>query len=264
MPKPLAVAMDVDGTLAGADHVLSARTRAVVSQLASRGVTAIIVTGRTERSALALARSLGLTAPVIASNGAIVTDPSSAERLKVQAMLPAEALGAVIGAEELGCQPILWTVDHPCGEAESPYTRLLETLLDEPVTLRSLREVIASEPVIKAMIGGSPEQLDAVGPALEAAIPGVERSMPEFYEAAPAGASKKEALDWVLARLGIRHGDCVGIGDGGNDVAWMSSMGRAVAPANARPALLAIADEVIGHHDADGVADYLDRTILLN
>lgn len=262
MPRPAAVAMDVDGTLAGADHVVSRRTAEVVSRLGSHGVTAIIVTGRTERSALALARSLGLTAPVIACNGAMTTDPVSGRRLQVCAIGRAAAEVARASAEAHGCEPVFFTVDHPCAGRESVHTRLLSTLLGEPVAIGPLAEVIDHETVVKLMIAGEPDLLDAVGGALEAANVGLERSMPMFYEAAPPGASKREALAQVLGRLGIPPQDCVGIGDGGNDVAWMSSVGRAVAVSNARPAVLAIADEVIGHHADDGVAAYLERAFL--
>lgn len=262
MPLSTAVAMDVDGTLAGADHVVSRRTGDAVRQLASHGVTAIIVTGRTERSALALARSLGLTAPVIACNGAVITDPVSGERLKVHAFDRADAHLARRTAESYGCQPLLFTVDRPCAGYESSHTRFLSELLDEPVSIRPLEEAIACETVVKLMIAGEPDLLDAVGGELEVAIPGLERSMPQFYETAPAGATKKEALSVVLARLGIPLEDCVGIGDGGNDVGWLSSVGRAVAVQNARPAVLAIADEVIGHHAEEGVAAFLESSLL--
>lgn len=262
MPRRTAVAMDVDGTLAGADHLVSRRTAEVVRRLGSHGVTAIIVTGRTERSALALARSLGLTAPVIACNGAVITDPVSGERLQVHALSREVAELALTSAEAQGCQPVFFTVEHPCAGEESSFTHLMSRMLGEPVVIGPLADVIEREPVVKLMIAGEPEQLDAVGEALEAANPGLERSMPQFYEAAPPGASKKEALAQVLGKLGIDPQDCVGLGDGGNDVAWMSSVGRAVAVSNARPAVLAIADEVIGHHAADGVAEYLERTFL--
>lgn len=262
MPLSAAVAMDVDGTLAGADHVVSRRTGDAVRQLASHGVTAIIVTGRTERSARALAMSLGLTAPIIACNGAVITDPVSGERLQVHAIGRADAERARSTAGAHGCQPLFFTVDRPCAGYESSHTRLLSRLLDEPVAIGSLEEVIARETIVKVMIAGDPMLLDTVGGALEATIPGLERSMPQFYEAAPPGASKREALGHVLARLGIAPEDCVGIGDGGNDVGWLSSVGRAVAVQNARPAVLAIADEVIGHHADDGVAVYLESTFL--
>jgi len=138
-PLPAAVAMDVDGTLAGADHLISSRTGEAVRQLASHGVTAIIVTGRTERSARALATAMGLTAPIVACNGAVITHPVSGERLQVHAVERADAERARRTADSYGLQPLFFTVDRPWADYESSHTRLLSRLLDEPVAIGSGR-----------------------------------------------------------------------------------------------------------------------------
>lgn len=262
MSRPVTVAMDVDGTLAGADHRVSRRTSEIVRRLGRHGVTSIIVTGRTERSALQLARSLGLTAPVIAANGAVICDPLTGERLQVERFEPDLAARACALAEAHGCQPVFFTLDHPCAEQRTEYTDLLAMLLGEPVELMPLEQVIDQETIVKVMVAGAPEVLNEVEGALRAEIPGLERSLPQFCEAAPAGASKKEALAWVLTRLGVEPADCIGIGDADNDLAWLSSVGWAVAVANARPAVKEIADELIGRHDDDGVAEFLERRFL--
>jgi len=81
--------------------------------------------------------------------------------------------------------------------------------------------------------------------------------MSTFFEAAPAGASKAEALHRVLARLRVEPHACLGVGDGDNDVTWLSLVGEPVAVANARPAVKRVATTHIGHHDEDAVAAFL-------
>lgn len=122
--------------------------------------------------------------------------------------------------------------------------------------------MIAAEPVVKVMLGGDPALLDALGSVIEARVPGMVRSMRQLYEVAPVGATKSEALVFVLQTLGIAPEAAWGFGDSGNDVGWMSLLGRAIAPANAFPGVLELADVVIGHHAEDGVAQYLVETIL--
>ncbi|MFV0406230.1 MAG: HAD family hydrolase [Propioniciclava sp.] len=260
--RPLAVATDVDGTLAGADHQVSRRTQEVVRRLGVRGIPVLLVTGRTELATLRLARLMALTAPVISCNGAVVTDPVTEDRLQVQPMAAAAARAACATAERSGLNPVLFTLDGLWAAHRSAETEVLATLLAEPVRVGPLAPVIASSTVVKLMIGGDPSALDDASPDLRRAIPGLERSMPQFLEAAPTGASKRESLSWVLDRLGIPLRSCVGFGDGGNDVQWLASVGRPVAMANARPAVLAVADEVIGHHAQEAVADYLERMFL--
>jgi Cof subfamily protein (haloacid dehalogenase superfamily) len=259
---PALLASDIDGTLDGSNHKLSDRTIQVLRQLGPRGVALVLVTGRSERSTLRTARSLGLTAPIICCNGAVVTDPITRQRLRVNRMTVAEAQGAVDVARELGADPLVWTVDAWYAERESQASRLLTVLLNEGPVYRTLDEVVAAEPVVKIMVGGDPGLLDARSAAIAASLPGMERSMHEYFEAAPPGASKQEAMAFVLELLGVAPDDAWGFGDGGNDVGWLSGLGRAIVPANARPAVLAIADEVIGHHADDAVADYVERMVL--
>lgn len=101
--RPALVALDVDGTITDADHALSERTLAILSRLRTAGVACVIVTGRAERSAVGIARSVGFTAPVISCNGALVTDPVTSERLWLRHMDPLVALRAVRTARECRC-----------------------------------------------------------------------------------------------------------------------------------------------------------------
>lgn len=257
-----AVVMDVDGTLAGADHLVNERTRRAVARLEEAGLTGIIVTGRTERAAVTLALSCGLAAPVISAGGAVTTDPSSLERLHIARWSPSKVWHVVEVARSWGCQPMLWTIEHSYAEAESPFTELLCRLVGERVRITPFRELVAHQEVIKIVVSGKPELLDEVGRHLEKAVPELKRSTREFYDAPPPGSSKGEALDKVLARLGIQHEQCVGIGDGDTDIEWMARLGHPIAMANASSGVRAISAEVIGDHDEDGVARYLEESLL--
>jgi Cof subfamily protein (haloacid dehalogenase superfamily) len=260
--RPALVALDVDGTITDADHALSELTLAVLSRLRTAGVTGVIVTGRAERSAVEIARSVGFTAPVVSCNGALVTDPVTSERLWLRHMDPVVALRAVRTARKLRCDATVWTADAWYVEAPSSTSELLAVLLGEQPRLRPLEAVIAGEEVVKVMLGGDPALLDALGSVIEARVPGMVRSMRQLYEVAPVGATKREALVFVLQTLAIAPEAAWGFGDSGNDVGWMSLLGRAIAPANAFPGVLELADVVIGHHAEDGVAQYLVETIL--
>lgn len=254
--------MDVDGTIVGADHDLSRYTIATMRQLGAHGVSGVIVTGRAERVALAIARELHFTAPVASCNGAVVTDPVSGARLRVRQMDPVLAIHAVEVARSLGCSPTIWTPDAWFADDESPTTQLLSHLLAEPPQVQPLAEVIAVAPVVKVMIGGDPDLLDRVGGTLQAEVPGLSRSMPQFCEVGPADATKKEAIAFVLDTLEVAPELAWGFGDSDNDVGWLSLVGRAIAPSNARPGVQAVVHEVIGHHADDSVAAYVEEHIL--
>ncbi|HYF78374.1 MAG TPA: HAD family hydrolase, partial [Symbiobacteriaceae bacterium] len=87
------------------------------------------------------------------------------------------------------------------------------------------------------------------------------RSMPMFVEATPAEASKREALLAVLGAMGVEPGEVIAMGDGENDVGMLSLAGLAVVPANAMPGAKAVAHRVVGHHDREGVAAFLEEML---
>lgn len=255
---PALIAMDMDGTVAGLDHAPSAYTEEVLRKLTPLGIKGVIITGRSERSTLGTARSTGLTGPVVSANGAIVTEPATGERLWLKHIDPDAARHAAAVAVRLGTNPMIWTPDAWFIEHEDENTATLTDILEQTPQFAAPEDVIANHPVVKIMLGGDPQLLDEVGPELEAEVPGMTRSMDQYYETAPPQATKAEALQFILERLGIGLDQVWGFADGGNDVGWLSLVrGRRLAMANARPEVKAVASEIIGHHADDGVAKYL-------
>ncbi len=80
-------------------------------------------------------------------------------------------------------------------------------------------------------------------------------------EISAAGVTKASGLARVAAGHGIGPEDVVVFGDMPNDIAafqWVSAAGgRAVAMAHAHPDLMAVATDVTGTNDDDGVAAFL-------
>ncbi|MGI5951989.1 MAG: HAD hydrolase family protein [Brooklawnia sp.] len=255
---PALIAMDMDGTVAGLDHVPSPYTEQVLQQLTPLGIRGVIVTGRSERSALGTSRSAGLSGPVISANGAMVTDPGTGERLWLKQFTPEAVVHTVAVAKELGTNPLVWTPDTWYIEKTGHDTDVLTDILEQQPTLCSFDEVLDGLSVVKIMLGGAPELLDQIGPELEERVPGMTRSMAQYYESAPPNSTKAEALLFVLDLLDIAPDQVWGFADGGNDVGWFSLVqGRRLAMANAMTEVKTLATEIIGHHAEDGVARYL-------
>jgi hydroxymethylpyrimidine pyrophosphatase-like HAD family hydrolase len=80
-------------------------------------------------------------------------------------------------------------------------------------------------------------------------------------EISAAGVTKASGLAKVTARYGIGPEDVVVFGDMPNDIAafeWVRAAGgRAVAMAHAHPDLMAVATDVTGTNEDDGVAAFL-------
>lgn len=253
------VAVDIDGTLAGADHRVSLRSIEALKSLQLQGVTPVIVTGRTERAALIIARAAGLDSPTISCNGAIVTAGVDGARLR-EAKFSHEVIQQLMGwtSQRPQLELILWTPEQMLAERRTPSTRLLKEINMQEVDYGSLSEV-NTDSIVKIMIAGSATVLDSLAPVLEAQFSFVHRSLDTFVEGSAPGASKEESLELVLNTLGVRAAECLGIADGDTDIGWLSLVGEPVAVQNARPGVLAVAGRVIGHHADEAVATFLEE-----
>ena len=86
------IALDIDGTLVGDDLVLRDRTRAAVRTALERGVSVSLVTGRMSTSAIRSARELGLHAPLVAYQGALI-GPFRSQATSASAGSPSSTAG---------------------------------------------------------------------------------------------------------------------------------------------------------------------------
>ncbi|MGH2511180.1 MAG: HAD family hydrolase, partial [Candidatus Limnocylindrales bacterium] len=102
----LLVALDLDGTLVGTDLRLGPRTIAATHAAIARGVQISIATGRMAKSARPFAETLGLSAPIIAYQGALVRAMSG----------PGEPLGKLLFHRPLSAaiarETLAWSTAH--------------------------------------------------------------------------------------------------------------------------------------------------------
>ena len=81
MPYRL-LALDIDGTILGPDREIAETTRQAIGEALRRGLRVVLCTGRRYRSALPIARGLGLPGPIVVHNGALVKDTTRGRTLE--------------------------------------------------------------------------------------------------------------------------------------------------------------------------------------
>ncbi|GAB2506252.1 HAD family hydrolase [Promicromonospora xylanilytica] len=274
---PRVIATDLDGTLLRSDGKVSHRTRQVLADLDAAGVEVVFVTARPPRWLTHLADTVGGHGRVICIGGACVLDLATGETLDtcgfdddavravvagIRAELPHAALAferpdgvafdPAYPNREPALDPALWSVpvEDTLGAA-GPVSKILALdpayipppgiLLDPPEEIR-----LAQERFFAAVRG-------AVGPHAQLAYSGAVG----LAELMPAGVDKAAALARWCTRLGVDASEVWAFGDMPNDLPMLTWAGRGIAVANAHPDVLASADAVVGHHDADGVAEEL-------
>ncbi|MEJ3742405.1 HAD family hydrolase [Actinomycetes bacterium KLBMP 9797] len=261
---PSLIATDIDGTLVREDRTISARTADVLARISAEGTPVVLVTGRPVRWLEQAYAQLRTPLPAVCANGAVVYEPSTDEVLRADPLAPdllaevarrlrAEVPDAIFAVEiEDGRRmshdpgwPMRWDSDHPTVRAAAT----LEDLL--------------SVPAVKLLVRAGERDPDLFAELVSNALGGLAEATHSSYsglvEISAAGVTKAAGLAWFCARHGVSPADVVAFGDMPNDVPMLTWAGRAVAVANAHPAVRAIAHDVTLSNDDDGVAAYLEK-----
>ncbi|MFR9774558.1 HAD family hydrolase [Micromonospora sp. MS34] len=261
---PRLIATDIDGTLLRDDRTLSPRTAAVLARIAAAGTPVVLVTGRPIRWLPLVYEQLAEPLPAICANGAVVYDPAADEVLRADPLAP-ELLAEVarrLRAEVPGVSFAVEIVDSRQMRHESHYPLRWDADLDAIRAVESPEELHAA-PAVKLLARAGEQDPDAFVRVVAGALQGLAEATHSSYsglvEISAAGVTKAAGLAWYAARLGIDERDVLAFGDMPNDVPMLTWAGRAVAVANAHPAVLEIADEVTGANEEDGVVAYLEQ-----
>ncbi len=270
MPTRL-IATDMDGTLLRSDHrTISPRTRDAFARARLAGIDVLAISGRQPYSMGAILAGSPLDGAIVGSNGSVAMDLASrevlfqetldvaAQRALVEGLLKEFPDAKVSSTRDAGNT---YVTQHGYAGDQDPGAEVARWA----VTHRRahLDEVLAAPSVKLAIM--DPEvpvdELLAVARALE--VPGAfpTSSGAPFLEVGRAGVSKATALARFAAERGYTADEVVAFGDNNNDVEMLAWAGHGVAMANAAPAALEVADEVTSHHDADGVAEVIERLL---
>ena len=255
-----AVAMDLDRTILGRSLQLSPGLVSAVAAVCAAGIEAVIATGRMFRSARPYALELGLTAPLICYQGALVADPRSEEWLMHNPM-PVPVAREVIEAVRAEGEHLNVYVHDELYVAEvnqyaleyARHSRL------EPHAVGDLVNWLV-EPTTKIVVVGEPHRLDDLQIRLRSRFGArlfIAKSLPQFLEVAQPDVSKGSGLRWVCDRLDLDLRRVIAFGDGANDVELLQEAGTGVAVEDADPALLPHAQLLVPSVEEDGVALFL-------
>jgi hypothetical protein len=265
--RPRLVALDLDGTCLDEQQRLAPRTRAAVRAAVAGGTTVVVATGRMYRSALPWARELGVTAPLLCYQGALVRELPDGDGAEAGRVLfedpvdPAAAERALSIARAGGWHYQAYQDDLLLCEEDRPeahlYSRIAQVeihLVDDlvPVLRRGSTKVVC---VVEESEGAA--RCEA---AMREGLAGqalVTRSLPQFVEITNPVASKGRALRRLCERLGVGLDRVVAVGDAPNDSDMLTVAGFAVAVEGAPERLLVHADAVCAPAGEAGVAEVL-------
>lgn len=257
-------AIDLDDTLLGPDHRISARNARAVRALVERGVACVIASGRMHEATTRFADELGLDAPIISYNGSMVKPPHTGDvwhHIRVPAQPAAEVIRF---CAEHGHHLNYYLNDRLYMAARTEWAEFYLRQTGSPVELiGDLTPLAGTEPT-KMILIDSPEVTDRLlirfrahfGESLY-----ITKTNPQYLEFMNPAASKGAALALVANRLGVAREEVIAFGDGNNDLPMIEWAGLGVAMGTARPHILAAADDIAPPYDEDGLGIYIERLL---
>jgi 5-amino-6-(5-phospho-D-ribitylamino)uracil phosphatase len=276
MAEPPLYVCDLDGTLLGPDATLSEFSRGGLNRLLRTGVQLTIASSRRTVAMRALMAGVELRLPVIELNGAFVSELESGRHLHSSLLSGPAARAATEAFTATGADPVISAWD---GASDRVYfgSRMNEgtSWYMEEKRAYGDRELVACEDLLSvvereqaaAITGFVP---DAEGAALAERLKGLVGDAAIVYSARNyycpgwtevqvqhCTAEKGAALPALLEACGAVGTEVIACGDHLNDLGLFGAAGHSIAPANAHPAVLESATEVVASNDEDGVVRYL-------
>ncbi len=249
-------AIDLDDTLLGQDHLISRRNARAVRAIAEAGVVCVIASGRMHEATTRFAEQLGLDAPIISYNGAMVKVPRTGE-VWLHLRTPAEPADEVIRlCAKGGFHLNYYLDDHLYVAKRGPWAELYVRQTGSPMEeVGDLHRFMGSRPT-KMILIDAPEVTDRLllrfrerfGDSLY-----ITKTNPEYLEFMNPEANKGRALALVAERLGIPQAETIAFGDGHNDLPMIRWAGLGVAMGTAKPQILKAAGYVAPPYDEDGL-----------
>ncbi len=280
-PQIRMIAVDMDGTLLGADGCVSERNLRSVRQAEAAGVEVVVATGRRHTYAMRQLRALGLRpdAVIVSSNGTVTRTVGSGlvgSRLVDRTVMPTETATWLCGVLGEFRNALVMTFDRVGEDGEEERGSLVVEQMEAlnlsigkwmAANERYLEHVVPIERAlgerapIQMMVCGTVERMRraealllgyagvaAAGITGEAAGAEVALSRTEYPERdlsildiLPGGCSKGVALRRLAARRGFTVREMMAIGDNWNDVSMLEIAGRPVLMGNAPADLLPVA-----------------------
>ena len=263
------LALDLDGTLAVADHRILPRTRDALAELHGEGVEVVIATGRRYRTTTWVMENLGFDVFAICNGGALVKHPNRStlhadefgrDRLRQIVTLARESGFTILvqqdspglrGPDFLVDNALAWNPHVERYVATNRQWAASADLMDPPRHCLHAA-TFDDEARVRAFAGRLHDWFPA---ELNTVIVPDYQKRGWYCEITKVSVTKWTGLLQVAGGLGHGPHQICAVGDQMNDMSMVSAATHGVAMGNAVPELKAAARFVCGHNDADGLLD---------
>lgn len=257
------ICLDVDGTLVGSSGKPSDGVWAAAERARARGQRLTLCTARLAAGPTQLwAQRLDPDGWHVFHTGAARWNPGTDE-VRATPLSPDAVAACAAMAADRGWVFETYSWNDYVVDSGSDLARQHAGLLGLPFRRRPIDDLV--EEVVRVQfvvaeadawdaMGAAPDGVSASG-ATSPMMPGAV-----FVSLVAEGVTKATGIEMVAGDLGVPMSGVMMVGDGHNDLPAIEAVGWGVAMANAEPDVIAGARLVVGHVDADGAAQAIDRS----
>ncbi|WP_227762323.1 Cof-type HAD-IIB family hydrolase [Zhaonella formicivorans] len=260
------IAIDMDGTLLNNDLEISPRVEEAIRRVRERDIHVTLCTGRMYASALPYARKMGLDLPLVTYNGAYVKHSGTGEILYNRNLPVEHAREVFLKAKSYGFHVNVYYQDRLYVEQLTERGKIYARTVRVPIhVVDDMLEFLREDP-IKIVVLAEPGQLKDLEGELGAEFGDklyITKSSSTFLEILHPEATKGRGLQAVARYLNVPRESIMGIGDSFNDLEMFKYAGFAVVMENAEPEIKSFADYITCCNDDDGVAEALEKLVLV-
>ena len=271
------IALDLDGTLLNRKKQLTARCRLALKRAGEKGVLIVPATGRLYAAIPEALRQMQSVRYAITINGAEILDTSE-KRVLYQAEIPPETMERLF--DRMDQLPVIYDCyQDDRGWMDRTHIARLPEFLPDPheqemvrrmrTPVDGFREWIRSRnrPIQKTQMYFQPGQRALRDQEMEWLAAhekevAVSASLSNNIEINDRNANKGRGLRELCRHLGIDPAETMAFGDGTNDIPLLQEAGVGVAMENAFASVKSAADRIAPSNEEDGVARFLEETVL--
>lgn len=258
------IALDLDGTLKSTDKQILPKTKAILQELAKRGVVIVLASGRPTAGLYIEADELKLNETggyLLSFNGAKVVDYQTKEIIYQKVYNEKTAHHVYNRAKEYNLAVMTYADEMIITEDIDDEYVIIESEINHlPIKpVKDFKEAVNFS-VNKVLLTGKPEYVENIidefkqpyGNSLS-----IYRSAPFFIEVMAQGIDKAASLEALIKRLGIKREEVISFGDGYNDISMIKFAGMGVAMDNAVDQVKQCADYITLSNDEEGIYECL-------
>ncbi|MEY2195602.1 HAD family hydrolase [Neobacillus sp. BF23-41] len=250
-----AIFIDMDGTLLNVSNNISRRNMEAIYTLINQGVKVFLATGRHYEVTAPYHKEIGLRTPMICLNGATIHDAETGRALQMKTVRLNEERFHQLTAEN-PCNVMIHTANGLyCKETNEEIDYWTKVGQIPPRYIGDLRLANYQDVLKYSVRTGVPSsELSALFKKEAEVI-----NWNDGFEIVAPNVSKWSAIKSLLRAYRISPNEVVAIGDGPNDIEMLRHVGTGVAMGNASEEVKTAADFVTGHHENDGLAEFIER-----